>query len=105
MSWKDLVNRAAETVVRTFPTTVSYSPRSGAPRTIKGVFDAAFIEIAILDGAEVQSVYPRLFVTATDFPSAPPGKGDRATIDGTQYRVAECRPDGEAGYLLVLNTL
>lgn len=104
MSWQELTDRVAETVVNTFTTVLTYTPASGSPKTLNGVFDAAFVEVEILDGAQVQSIGPRVFLRASDL-DAPPKVGDRLTINGTQYRINENRPDGEAGYLLLLHKL
>lgn len=104
MGWHELTERVAATVVNTFKTTATYDPVTGSNFSINGVFDAAHTELAILDGAEVQSVFPAFFVANADLPATPIA-GDRITVNSVLYRVAERRPDGEAGTLLVLNKI
>ena len=90
----------------TFTTTLTYTPIVGAPFTLKGIFDAAYQQIELLDGASVQTIRPRLGVRLRDFPPGfPPKEGDRCTINSVNYRVAESQPDGEAGAALMLHKL
>ena|ERR1041385_8171175 len=104
MSWQQLADNVAKKVVNTFRTTATYSPKTGPAYSLDCVFDSAYIEASVLDGASVQSVFPRAFVRLGDL-LARPVAGDRMTVNAVIYRVAECRPDGEAGYLLILEKM
>lgn len=90
----------------TFTTVLTYTPAVGAPFTLKGIFDAAYQQVELLDGAAVQTTQPKLGVRLRDFPTGfPPKEGDRCTINSTLYRVASIEPDGEAGAALMLHKL
>lgn len=104
MSWQQMTDEVMRVCTETFTSTVLYDPQASAPITIKGIFDAAYQDVEILDGAAVQTIKPRLGVRLSDLPAAP-REGDRCTINGKNYRVAEVRPDGEAGAALFLHTI
>lgn len=90
----------------TFTTTLTYTPAVGAPFALKGIFDAAYQQVELLDGAPVQTIQPKLGVRLKDFPPGfPPKEGDRCTINGTNYRVSEFQTDGEAGAALMLHKI
>ena len=97
-------DNVAKKVVNTFKTEATYTPKTGSPYSIDCAFDAAYVEATVLDGAAVQSVYPRAFVRLGDL-EALPAAGDKMTINDVVYRVSENRPDGEAGYLLILEKM
>lgn len=99
-----MTNDVMRICTETFTSTVIYDPQASAPITIKGIFDAAYQDVEILDGAAVQSTKPRLGVLLSDLPAAP-REGDRCTVNGVNYRVAEVRPDGEAGAALFLHKI
>lgn len=100
-SWQDMTSRVVSTIVNTFTTVATYTPVSGAAEEIKGVFNSEHVEVQVLDGAEVQSIFPAFFAKLSDLPAVPQN-GDQLTINATAYKVAESRPDGEGGTLLVL---
>jgi hypothetical protein len=102
--WQEQTKEVMRICRDTFTTDVAYDPKVGANFSIKGIFDAAYQQVEILDGAAVQTVKPVVGVRLADFPS-PPVEGDRCTINGTLYRIAVVAPDGEAGARLELNKL
>lgn len=104
MTWQDQTDEVMRVCTESFSTEVVYDAQAHAPVTIHGIFDAAYQEIQILDGAQIMSTQPRLGVRLSDLP-ATPREGDRCTIAGQLYRVAEYRPDGEAGAALLLHRI
>lgn len=104
MSWQDQADAVMKICRDTFTTNLTYTPSVGAPFALAGIFDAAYQQIEMLDGAAVQSTQPMLGVRLRDFP-APPREGDRCTINAQLYRVSSFEPDGEAGARLLLHKL
>lgn len=104
MSWQDQTDAVMRICRDTFTTSLTYTPTVGAPFTLKAIFDAAYQQIEMLDGAAVQTTQPMLGVRLRDF-ATPPTAGDRCTINGTNYRVSAFEPDGEAGAKLFLHKL
>ena len=88
--------------VNTFTTEVIYAPNLGTPININCVFNDPFEEGILLDGAPFQTRLYRLGVRKLDLASAPTNK-DKVTINAIVYRVHEVRPDGDAGYVLLLH--
>jgi hypothetical protein len=90
-----------------FGESVTYSPATGSPFSITGVFDNAYRDVAQGEfGTDVISVYPVLGVNLADF-AANPVQGDQLTVasNGKTYVVREPRPDSHGGALLILNYL
>lgn len=102
MTWQQQTDDVMRICTETFTTLVTYTPVVGAPFSVKGIFDAAYQEVQILDGAAVQTTQPKLGIRLSDF-AVKPKEGDRCTINSVVYRVTEYRPDGEAGASLMLH--
>ncbi|CAG9194241.1 conserved hypothetical protein [Paraburkholderia caribensis] len=105
--WRAVTDRMNGVVMKTFGETerVMYMPASGAdPYQIDGVFDEAFLELSIVNGAQVATVQPRLGIQQSQFKSAPV-QDDQLTIirTGLVYVVREPRLDGWGGGGLMLN--
>lgn len=92
---------------RDFGTRCDFAPAgyAGATFPVVGIFsDAAAVALG-----DVATVAPTLVVSAA-FPSAglspaaprPPDEGDRLTIAGAPYRVAEMQPNGSGLIRLIL---
>lgn len=88
--------------VNTFTTVATYTPFVGSPLVINTVFNDPYIEGILLDGAPFQTRLFRLGVRKLDLPLYPSVK-DKVTIAAKTYRVHEVRPDGDAGYVLLLH--
>jgi len=102
VDWDALVHGSVE---RAFGEPVLYAPAAGAPFTISGVFDEAYGQVEIVEGAPVSSVVPVLGVRLSAFGATPPDTGDRLTISrtGTVYAVSNVKPDGHGWAQLSLN--
>lgn len=88
--------------VDTFTTVAVYTPFGGAAITINTVFNDPYQEGILLDGAPFQTRLYRLGVRKLDLPAYPSVK-DLVVINSVSYRVQEVRPDGDAGYVLLLH--
>jgi hypothetical protein len=77
-------------------TEVSYTPFGGAPVTINGVFDNAYI-----DAEGIVSVKPTLRIRLSDLEDNP-AKNDTVEISSTTYKVMESHEDGFGGSTLFL---
>lgn len=81
---------------------VTYTPESGPPYPITGVFDEQYV-LAKGDAlAGVEAVGPAIFFRVEDLPSDPEEDDPVLTIRGVDYRVVERRPDGIGGIVLPL---
>lgn len=97
-----MADSVMKTCVDTFTTVATYTPFVGAPIVINTVFNDPFIEGIALDGAPIQTRLYRLGVRKADLPLHPSRK-DKVTIGAVTYRVDEVRPDGDAGFVLLLH--
>jgi len=91
----------------TFTTPFTYLPKVGSGVSMKGIFDAAFVTVQIIDSAPVQSIGPQMGVRVADLVAASitPGPGDRIQVGAITYTVDEYRPDGEAGAVIIMNEI
>ena len=90
-----------------FGESVTYTPDSGTPLPLTGVFDEAYQDITLLgDGTGMTTVSPVLGVRLADFPSGViPRKADTVAIPSvnTIYTIKDVRPDGHGWAKLMLN--
>jgi len=104
----DRANGAAQAA---FGEPVLYAPAAGGtPFEITGIFDEAFLELAVVDGVQVQTEQPTLGIQYSQFANqaqAYPVQSDQLTIKrtGETFVVREPRPDGHGGGRLMLNYL
>lgn len=82
-----------------------YTPGVGAPVTVTGVFDAAYV---VADGGAgvvgVSSSSPAAFFTLSDLPSDPSvDLGATVTVGSTVYSCHEAKPDGLGGVVMMLH--
>lgn len=96
MSFRDLEAAVIGITNTTFGTPATYTPVSGDPVEINGVFDNAFVEVL-----GVPSLKPVLRIALSDLEAAP-AKGDQVTINATEYKVMSSEADSYGGSLLVL---
>lgn len=105
--WRAVTDKMNGVVMKTFgePVRVMYMPASGAtPYEVDGVFDEAFLDLSIVDGAQVATVQPRLGVQLSQFTPAPVQDDQLQIIrTGSVYVVREARLDGWGGGGLMLN--
>jgi len=83
---------------------VTYSPSTGTPFSVVGVFDAQYVLAKGSAHAGVEAAGPAIFFRLSDLLPSDPEAENRATIAirGNIYRVIEARPDGVGGIVLVL---
>lgn len=87
----------------TFTTEVLYKPIANRPsKIIKTVFNEPFIEGVALDGAPFQTKLYRLGVRSADL-DYPPAVNDKVEIGDKKFKVHDIRPDGDAGYVLLMH--
>jgi len=83
----------------------TYLPAAGGSYLITGVFDEAYRELELIDGASaITTELPVLGVRLAAFP-VPPVQNDRVSVASvnTTYVVREVRPDGHGYAKLMLN--
>lgn len=96
MSFKTLSQSIVKLTGDVWGDSVTYTPNGSAAVSINGVFNNAYIDV---EG--VVLLKPLLRINLGDLADAP-GKGDRVTINGTDYRVDESRLDEFGGSTLIL---
>lgn len=99
MSFKDLQTAVNNACNQVFGDDVLYTPVSGSPVTIRGVFSQSYVEVE-----QVQSLKPTLFISLTDLVDEP-RRGDQVTVDTDTYRVLVSQPDFAGGATLILQAV
>lgn len=103
MSWQEKADSVMRICTETFTTEVIYKPCGGRPsKTIKTVFNDPYVEGVLLDGAPFQTRLYRLGVRLQDL-DYPPAVNDKVEIGDKKFKVHEIRPDGDAGYVLLMH--
>jgi hypothetical protein len=105
--WRAVTDRMNGVVMQTFGEVerVLFMPANGdTPYEVDGVFDEAFLDLSIVDGAQVATVQPRLGIQLSQFTTVP-AQDDQLQIvrTGLVYVVREARLDGWGGGGLMLN--
>lgn len=101
MAFSDLTDRALGAIKDAFGSSVTYTPTSGSPVTIDGVFNRRYYELVEGD-VPVSTDQPNLLVRIADL-AADPVEGDEVTVSGQTYRVYRVEKDGEGAALLLLH--
>jgi hypothetical protein len=78
-----------------------WSPATGASKTIRGIFENAFLGVVGLGEAGVASSTPTFLCKSTDVVDA--HRGDTLYLNETTYYIQEVRPDGDGFTLLILS--
>lgn len=103
MGFRELQGIADLAVRQQLGDTVTYSPGSGGPVSVSGVFDAAY-QFVDAGNAGVSSSGPAVFLTLSDLPSDPSDDHDATvTFQTVVYEIRESQPDGLGGCLLLLH--
>ena len=94
MAIESAADRAIFLTAADFGSVATYTPVSGgASRLINGIFDHAWVEIAIGLEVGINSVSPRNLVQTADLTNG--GKqGDLWVIDGGNFITVDNQPDG-----------
>lgn len=83
---------------------VIYTPGSGSPVTVTGIFDALYIRVDVGSPAGISSRGPAVALRAADLPSDPEvDSAARVTISGLTYSFHETQPDGKGWVVLLLH--
>jgi hypothetical protein len=96
MSFRDIEQSIVSQTIDILGRDITYTPITGDPVEIKGLFDNAYVEI---DG--MMSLKAILRIDLADL-ALLPAKGDEVTIASTDYAVTESREDGHGGTTLIL---
>ena len=75
---------------------VIYTPESGEPVTVVGLFDDAYTLLRP-DNSSVEQVAPAVWLKLADLPVHPDNDDPLIQIGENYYRVRERQPDGETG--------
>lgn len=107
--WRAVTDKMNGVAMQTFGERerVLYAPATGeTPFEVDGIFDEAFLELRIVDGAQVATEQPTLGIQFSQF-AIPPAQDDQLQIirTGALYVVREPRPDGHGGGRLMLNLI
>src|SRR3989304_10294925 len=84
-----------------FAQEVVYTPSGGQWKTIKAVFENAFIAMEGIGDVGVSSSVPSVLCKASDVADA--ARGDTVIVDETTYYITEGRPDGDGFMLMFLS--
>lgn len=108
MGWPDLAAEVLDACIETFAIDTTYTPPSGSPAAVRGVFDRPSQDVAFaLGGGElpmaVASFRPTLGVKLASLPGGVAVRGATVgPIGGLTFKVAEIVEDGQGGASLVL---
>jgi len=103
MTWPGLVAAMDQVLVGLLGIATTYDPAVGAPVSVTGIFDAAYVR-AEAGEAGVSSSGPAVFYRLLDLPVDPEDDEPVITIAGVAYEVSVVQKDGQGGVLLRLHT-
>lgn len=82
---------------------VTYTPGGGAPQSVLGVFESAYVR-ADAGNPGISTSEPALFTRIEELASNPMVDLDAlVTVGSTVYRIHEVKPDGLGGVILLLH--
>lgn len=103
MNFASLLTQTDSAVRAILGDEVTYAPSSGAPVTVTGIFDSAYV-LVDAGQAGLSSSGPAVFLSLADLPSDPmEDLGAMVTEGGISYVIREAAPDGKGGVLLHLH--
>jgi hypothetical protein len=97
------MNAALPAMLEALGEDILYTPKCGTARTIRAVFDKAFVEAEAGGEVGVAAYVPRARVSDADAPGA--RQGDKVTYVGVVYGVVGVEPDGTGTTLLILERI
>lgn len=103
MAFADLLAVGDRSVRSLLGGPITYTPGTGEPVTVEGVFDAAF---QLVDAGQpgISSTSPAAFFTLSDLPTDPEvDTAATVTANGVAYSPYLVKPDGLGGVLLLLH--
>ena len=101
MGWTDLTTRIQEAGQTIFGETVTYTPTSGTPETVTGIFDAEHHFQEVIGETVIETSRPRLVVRSASL-STDPVRTNTVAVRGVTYTVLEVQPDGQGDIELIL---
>lgn len=101
MAFDSLADKAFKQVRKVLNTTVTWLPKAGGRFSFDGIFDDATILVDPDTEVRVSSNIFTLGFRYRDLPETPV-KGDKAVVNGKDYRVVEVKEDGVEGVSGVL---
>ena len=84
---------------------VIYTPHTGSPVTVTGIFDRSFVLDKGTADAGVEAVMPAVFLQLADLPIDPEDDDPILTIRGSRFRVTERRDADFGSIVLALREL
>jgi hypothetical protein len=103
MSFTGLLATADRAILGLLGGVVRYSPTTGPAVTIKGIFDCAYLKVA-LGQAGISSEGPVVWFRESDLPSDPEVDLEaEITIGETVFTIRETHKDGQGGVLIFLH--
>jgi hypothetical protein len=81
---------------------IQFRPAVGSTVDVFGIFDGPHEEVDPHTGAVISSAQFSVGVRLSDFP-VEPVQGDKVFVREREYRVIDCRPDGQGGASLRLH--
>lgn len=99
MSFVSDFNRHLDTMLERLGEEAVYTPESGTPVTVRGIFDNAYVAIEG-DSVQVAGTAPRFTCKSSDIPDIQ--TDDSISIYGKDYTVVEIQPDGTGVTSLLL---
>lgn len=103
MGFAELMAMGDRAVRKITGSAVTYTPSTGSPVTVDGVFDKAYVRVD-LGNPGVSSYGPAVFLTLSDLPSDPvTDTAATVTVAGVVYLPHTPEPDGLGGVLLLMH--
>src|SRR5690606_19428047 len=93
MSLQDIGDDVIQAAIEEFGRAVTYIPDSGDSLTIKAVVRREYVDVGLGQGVPLAGMQTVIDLRLADLPSAP-ARGDRVSIDGTEYDVILAQPNG-----------
>ena len=104
MGWTDLTTRIQQAGQTTFGETVTFTPTSGTPEAVTGIFDAEHHFQEVMGEKLIETSRPRLVVRSAAL-SADPVRTNTVAVRGVTYTVLEVQPDGQGDIELILEKI
>lgn len=103
MGFAEQLAAADARALETLGEAVTYTPGTGSPVSVQGIFDATYVRVD-LGQPGVSSQGPAVFLSLVDLPSDPETDTTATvTIAGVTYTPHEVQPDGKGGVVLHLH--
>lgn len=105
MDFPSLLEAADRAALHHLGGALVYEPEAGDPVEVRGIFENTDVNV-VVQGQEIMSSGPRVFLRLSDLPSDPSGEGKgwpRIVRGGVTYATQDVHRDGHGGVLLTLS--